>query len=126
MSQNSSLNERFAEKLSWGTETSGPTMVGEVLAVFVVEEDRGAIDDATEPCGDDVNEFKVVDHKHIASSNVPKGMERIEKPGAGNTNLRSVKIGGKELRKSSKGGGDSRQPFRCATSHRFWWGGEDK
>jgi hypothetical protein len=86
-------------------------MVGEVLAVFVVEEDRGAIDNATEPRGDDVDEFKVVDHKNIASSNVPKGMERIEKPGAGNANLRSVKIGAKELRKSSKGGGDRRQPF---------------
>jgi hypothetical protein len=84
------LDERFSEKLGWGTKTSGPAMVGEVLAVFVVEEDRGAIDDATEPCGDDVDEFKVVDHKHVASSNVPKGMERIEKPGAGNTDFRGV------------------------------------
>jgi hypothetical protein len=53
-------------------------------------------------------------------------MESIKKPGAGNTNFRSVEIGAKELRKSSKGGGDDRQPFGQATSQRFWWGGENE
>jgi hypothetical protein len=67
---------------------------------------------ATEPCGDYVDEFKVVNHEHIASSNMPKGMERIEKPRGGNAEFRSVKIGAKELRKSSKGGVGRRQPFR--------------
>jgi len=43
---------------------------------------------------------------------MPKGMERIEKPGEGNAEFRSVKIGAKELRKSSKGGAGRWQPFR--------------
>jgi hypothetical protein len=43
---------------------------------------------------------------------MPKDMERIEKPGEGNAEFWSVKIGAKELRKSSKGGAGRRQPFR--------------